>query len=51
MDTGDDFPGSKAAGAEVKNGRAIPPLPIISSWNSAQLIKHSDYLTGSNVRM
>jgi hypothetical protein len=42
MGTRDDFPGDKAqgcetdhsppSGAEVKNGRAIPPLPHMCSW-------------------
>jgi hypothetical protein len=38
MGTGDDFPGGKAAGA-------IPPLPKIYSWHSADLIKHRDNFT------
>jgi hypothetical protein len=31
--------------AEVKNGGAIPPLPHISSWHSAWLIKYRDNFT------
>jgi hypothetical protein len=31
--------------AEVNNGGAIPPLPTISLWQSAELIKHRDNLT------
>jgi hypothetical protein len=31
--------------AEVKNGGAIPPLLHMSSWHSAQLIKHTDNFT------
>jgi hypothetical protein len=27
---------------EFKNGGALPPLPCMSSWHSAQLIKLSD---------
>jgi hypothetical protein len=50
VDTGGDFPRSKAAGvlgrrsppssAEVKSGGAIAPLPHMSSWHNSQLIKH-----------
>jgi hypothetical protein len=32
--------------AEVKNGRAIPQLPLRSSWRSAKLIKHRDNFYG-----
>jgi hypothetical protein len=28
---------------EVKNGGAVPPLHHMSSWHSAELIKHRDY--------
>jgi hypothetical protein len=31
--------------AEVRNGGAIPPLPYMSSWHSASLIKHRDNYT------
>jgi hypothetical protein len=31
--------------AEEKNGRAIPPLPHMSSWHSAYLIKHRNNCT------
>jgi hypothetical protein len=31
--------------AEVKNGGAIPPLPDMSSWRGAYLIKHRDNFT------
>jgi hypothetical protein len=36
---------------EVKNGGAIPPLPNMSGWNSAQLIKHRDNYTYTIVRL
>jgi hypothetical protein len=35
---------SPPSSTEVKNGGAIPPLPHISSWCSAELIKHRDTL-------
>jgi hypothetical protein len=55
MDSGLSFPGGKATGREanhsppssvdVKNYVAIPPLPHVSSWCSASLIKHRDNFT------
>jgi hypothetical protein len=33
---------SPPSSAEVKNGGAIPPLPCMTSWHSAYLIKHRD---------
>jgi hypothetical protein len=33
---------SPPSSAEVKNDRAISPLPCTSSWHSAYLIKHRD---------
>jgi hypothetical protein len=55
MGTGGSFPSgewqgheadhSPTSSAEVKNGRAIPPLPPVSSWHSAKRIKHSDNFT------
>jgi hypothetical protein len=36
---------SPPSSAEVKNGGAIPPLPYMSSWHSAELIKHRDNFT------
>jgi hypothetical protein len=35
---------SLPSSAEVKNGRAITPLPHTSSWHGAYLIKHRDDL-------
>jgi hypothetical protein len=37
----DSFPSS----VEAKNGGAIPPLPNMSSWLDAWLIKHRDNFT------
>jgi hypothetical protein len=55
MGTGISFPRGKAAGAcshpssaEVKKGGAIPPLPHMSSWHNAYLIKHRDNFTSYN---
>jgi hypothetical protein len=36
---------SLPSSAEVKKGGAIPPLPNMSSWLSAYLIKHRDNFT------
>jgi hypothetical protein len=36
---------SSPSSAEVKNGGAIPPLPPMSSWHSAKLIKHRENFT------
>jgi hypothetical protein len=35
MGTGGSIPGSKAAGAEVKNNRAVAPLPHTYSWRGS----------------
>jgi hypothetical protein len=35
----DDLP---TCNADVKNGGAIPPLPHMTSWHSAKLIKNRD---------
>jgi hypothetical protein len=55
MGTGGSFPGVQRPGreashsppssAEVKKGGDIPPLPNISSWDIAYLIKHRDNFT------
>jgi hypothetical protein len=36
---------SPQSSSEVKNGEAIPPLPDVSSWCGAQLIKHRGIFT------
>jgi hypothetical protein len=33
---------SPPSSAEVKKGGTIPPFPHMSSWHSAELIKHRD---------
>jgi hypothetical protein len=33
---------SPPSSAEIRNGRTIPPVPHVSSWHSASLIKHRD---------
>jgi hypothetical protein len=55
MGTGGSFPGDKEVGregdhlhpssVEIKKGGALPPLPHMSSWYSALLIKHTDSFT------
>jgi hypothetical protein len=42
---------SLPSSAEVKNDRAIPPLPPMSSWHGAHLIKHRKNFTFSNYRI
>jgi hypothetical protein len=39
------FDHSPPSSAEVSNGGAIPPVPLMFSWNSASLIKHRDNFT------
>jgi hypothetical protein len=36
---------SPPSSVEIKNGEALPPLPHMSSWHSAQLIKGQDKFT------
>jgi hypothetical protein len=36
---------SAPSSGKVKNGRAIPPLPHMFSWQSARLFKHRDNFT------
>jgi hypothetical protein len=40
-----DLHAAYCATALPKKGRAIPPLPDVSSWHSAELIKHKDNFT------
>jgi hypothetical protein len=42
---GREFDHSPPSSAEVKNGGNIPPLSHMSSWHSAELIKHRDNFT------
>jgi hypothetical protein len=41
---------SPPSSTQIKNGKAIPPLPYMSSWHSAWLIKHRDSLMISMLR-